>query len=652
MTRASAYNAASIAVLSGLEAVRKNPGMYVGSTGAEGLHQLAYEVLYNSIDEFLAGHSSRIDVALEKDGSCVVEDDGRGIPVEIHPAAQRPASEVVFTTLHSGGKFAPGAYRRSAGIHGVGLACVNALSKWVELEVWRGGKHYRQRFVNGKPSKLQMVSSAKKTGTRVAFLPDPGIFKETKTFSYDTLRGVLEELAFLHKGIAIRFEDRRSKKSEKFHFDGGIAGYVAKLARARSPIHENPVSIEGTEKKIEFELALQWTGDYQENILSYVNSVRTVYGGAHVTGLKSALAQAVNVYAQEMKLLKINESEKIAAFDVLEGLTCVLSVRMDEPVFEGQTKKRLMNPEAQAFVEKAVLAELSRIFKRDSKLAARIVHRALDATRARLAARRASEEAHFQDGGALKISEEVYKKQFGARSRNWHESAAWITDKELLSGHVEHLKLGKDARMLDVCCGSGVVGASFKGKVGRIDGLDLTPEMIALAKTRLDEVHQGTVYNLPFKDGTYDAVVTREVLHLLPSPKKPVSEIFRVLRPGGQFIVGHILPFGAEDAAWMYRIFKKKQPLTFTMFQEEDFRKLLLEAGFVDLKMTERHRWESIDVWIDSYETTSLHRHEIRELFYNAPQEAKAVHPFEILPSGEIRDLWRWCIFSARKPER
>jgi DNA gyrase subunit B len=644
------YDASSIVVLPGLLAVRQNPAMYIGSTDLEGVHHLLYEAVYNSIDESLAGYCSRIEVVLEKDGSCSVDDDGRGIPVESHPTDGRPACEVVLTTLHAGGKFQPGSYLRTAGIHGVGISCTNALSAWLVLDVWRQGIHYQQRFSRGATlSSLQNLGHSEKRGTRIAFLPDTDIFPGVQGFSYDVVARRLQELAFLHPGIWIRLEDKREEKSATFQFDSGILGFVAHLNQSRTALHEVPVYIKYHHPSLEFELVLQWTTEYHENIFSYVNSINTIYGGTHIFGLKAALTKAINTYAREMELLKGND-ERITTFDILEGLTGILSLKMDHPRFEGQTKTRLTNQDVQTLVDRVVTEEFLKILQQDSQLAIRIVNRAMDATRARLAARKASERVYFQNMETRGISEEVYRRQFGIRSKNWHQSAAWITDEELLSRHVEHLSVGEDARMLDVCCGSGVVGGSFRGKVRKIEGLDLTPEMINLAKTRLDEVHKGTVYDLPFASGIFDIVVTREVLHLLPAPEKPVSEIFRVLRPGGQFIVGQILPFSAEDGVWMYRIFKKKQPLIFNMFQEEDFRRLLLGAGFTDLKMTEYHLWESIDVWIDTHETSNLHRHEIRDLFYHAPQEAKDVHPFEILPSGEIRDLWRWCIFSVRKP--
>jgi len=334
---------------------------------------------------------------------------------------------------------------------------------------------------------------------------------------------------------------------------------------------------------------------------------------------------------------------------VSEGLTAVIDLKLAHPNFEGQTKTRLTNADSSAAIEKAAGDQVLAALKKDPGVAAVIADKILETRKARIAARRIAEKIYFRRVDK-KIDEEVYKEQFGARSKNWHDSAAWITDEKLLKAHAALFKPDRKALALDVCCGSGVVGASFRGRVKKVMGLDLTPQMVELARQRLSEVRQGNVHEIPFRDGMFDLVCTREVLHLLPWPEKPVSEIYRVLKPGGQFVVGQILPYSEADGPWMYRIFKKKQPLIFNMFQEEDFRRLLTDAGFTDLKMKELRVWESIDVWIDSYETTSLHRHEIRELFRNAPAEAKAVHPFKILPSGEIRDLWRWCVFSVKKP--
>ena len=646
------YVAASIQVLPGLEAVRQNPAMYIGSTDQEGVHQLVYEVVDNSIDEAVAGHCTRIEVILEEDGSCVVEDCGRGIPVDAHPDEGLPAVEVVMTRLHAGGKFAKrGSYYRPGGIHGVGLSCVNALSEWLELDIWRDGRHYRQQYARGGiVTPLTDAGPAFKRGTRIRFQPDPLIFEETTSFSHQVLAHRLQELAFLHPGVTIRFDDRIRGSELVYQYDSGILGFIQHLNETRTPLHDPPLHLSHRDAELELDLALQWTADYGEHVYSYVNSINTIYGGTHVSGLQTALTRTINDYAAETGMLSADNGERITTFDIMEGLTAVLSIKMSQPRFEGQTKSRLTVRKIQHRVDRLVAEQIEGILHGDSKLAATIVGRALDASRARLAARRASDKARFQNV-ATAVNEEVYTQQFGIRSRNWHDSALWITDEKLLAGHAEMCEVGEESVALDVCCGTGVVGASFRDKVDRIVGLDLTPEMVARATTRLDEVVKGNVYDIPFDDNSFDLVCTREVLHILPWPERPCAEIFRVLKPGGQFITGQILPYGEEDAVWMYRIFKKKQPLIFNMFQEEDFRALLFGAGFVDLKMTEYLQWESIDTWIDTHETTPLHRHEIRDLFANAPQEARRIHPFEILPTGEIRDLWRWCIFSVRKPK-
>ncbi len=646
------YVAASIQVLPGLEAVRQNPAMYIGSTDQEGVHQLVYEVVDNSIDKAVAGHCTHIEVVLEEDGSCVVEDCGRGIPVDVHPDEGLPAAEVVMTRLHAGGKFAKrGSYYRPGGIHGVGLSCVNALSEWLALDIWRDGRHYEQQYARGDiVTPLTDAGPASKRGTRIRFRPDPQIFEETTSFSHPVLAHRLQELAFLHPGVTIRFDDRIRGSELVYQYDSGILGFIQHLNESRTPLHDPPLVLRHQDAELELDLALQWTADYGEHVYSYVNSINTIYGGTHVSGLQTGLTRTINDYAAETGMLSADNGERITTFDIMEGLTAVLSIKMSQPRFEGQTKSRLTVRKIQHRVDRLVADQIDQILHGDSKLAATIVGRALDASRARLAARRASDRARFQNV-ATAVNEEVYTQQFGIRSRNWHDSALWITDEKLLAGHAEMCEVGEGSVALDVCCGTGVVGASFRDKVDRIVGLDLTPEMVNHASTRLDEVVKGNVYDIPFDDNSFDLVCTREVLHILPWPERPCAEVFRVLKPGGQFITGQILPYGEEDAVWMYRIFKKKQPLIFNMFQEEDFRALLFGAGFVDLKMTEYLQWESIDTWIDTHETTPLHRHEIRDLFANAPQEARRIHPFEILPTGEIRDLWRWCIFSVRKPK-
>ncbi|MFH8349960.1 methyltransferase domain-containing protein [Streptomyces sp. NPDC018045] len=646
---AATYDASAITVFSGLEAVRRNPSMYIGSTGHDGLHHLVLELLDNAVDEHEAGHARELSVTLHTDGSCTVEDDGRGIPVDLHPDTGRPACEVVLTTLHAGGKFGGTAYSRSAGLHGVGVSCVNALAAWLRVDVRRYGVHHCQEYACGEPlMELAAVGTADTSGTRISFRPDPQIF-DTCAFSERTLTERLQEIAFLHPGLTVALTDQRTGTRARFSFAEGVRGFLAHLNRGVTVVHPEPIVVDADGDHSALELAFQWTEGYTEEIRSFVNGVRTDQGGAHVDAVRSALAQAINRYASARGMLDAHLGERITTVDVLEGLTAVVSLRMDDPRFDGQTKKRLQNPEVGQVVQEAVDREFSRRMEKDEELGRRIVARVLDATRARLAARLAGRTARVQRR-EIDIDYKAYQRQFGIRSRNWHESCAWLTDDDLLARHAALCEVPADARMLDVCCGSGVVGASFKDRVGETVGLDITPEMVTLASTRLDHVDQGTVYDLPYPDDSFDLVVTREVLHLLPQPERPVSEIFRVLRPGGQFIVGQIVPYGDEDAFWMYRVFKKKQPLLHQMFRERDFRSLLLGAGFQDVRMTEYLLWESIDQWIDTHETTPAHRREIQRLFYEAPREVRDAHPFEVQADGSINDQWRWCVYSLRKP--
>jgi len=643
------YTAAQIEILAGLEAVRRRPAMYVGSTGPQGLHHLVFEVVENSIDESLAGHASHIHVVLHADGGCSVEDDGRGIPVDPVADDGRPACEVVMTTLHAGGKFRQGAYAFSGGLHGVGVSCVNALSSSTTLDIWRDGQHHRQAFARGSvTSEVVVVGPSDRTGTRVHFVPDTAIFGTT--FDAALLSRRLEELAFLHPGVSLRLEDQRTGTDTTWCYASGIVGFVAHKNAERVALHREPIHLTDEHEGIVVEAALQWTTSYNEDLSSFVNSIHTPQGGSHAAGLQAALTHVINGYAEERRLLDRGAGEDITGYDIREGLTAVLSIRMPDPEFQGQTKSLLSSPEVADKVERVIAGGLRAFLEAETEVALRVVGKALEASRARLAARRASERAHYQVVDP-KVSEEVYQEQFGIRSKNWHDSCTWLTHGDLLDLHGSRYDGPEDGVLLDVCCGSGVVGNSFRGRVGKIVGLDLTPQMIAKARTRLDEVHQGNVYDIPFPDNTFDAVCTREVLHLLPRPERPVGQVFRVLKPGGQFVVGQILPYGEDDAAWMFRIFKKKQPLFFNNPLPEDFFAMLEGAGFVDIQMAETHVWESIDLWIDTHETTSLHRHEIRRLYYDAPEEVRRIHPFEVSPDGKIRDCWRWCVFSARKPQ-
>jgi DNA gyrase subunit B len=649
-TRRQQYDASSIAILKGLEAVRRRPAMYIGALGQAGVHHLCFEIVQNSVDEAMAGHCSQIDVVLHEDGSCEVSDDGRGIPIEMHPEAARPASEIVLTTLHAGSKFGHGVYAMAGGLHGVGLSCVNALAEWLVIEVMRDGGHHRQRFARGVPvGDLAKVGSSLRSGTAIRFLPDTSIMGAGVEFDATVIARRLKEHAFLWPGLTIRFQNRRTGGSEEYRYDTGIVGFVEDLNRSRKLLHPQPIHVAGESGGIRIEAALQWTAVYVEDVATYANGVSTPRGGTHLEGLRSALTRVVTRYATEHGLVS-ETNEKIAGFDVREGLTCVLSLMMPDPEFEGQSKSSLSSAGALGAVEKVITSGLLEHFSAHPGVAGLVVGRAVEASRARAAARRAAERARYRSADTV-ISKEVYKQQFGIRSKNWHDSARWITDDGLLQTHARSCAVDERARVLDVCCGSGVVGAAFKGRVGSVTGLDITPEMVALARTRLDEVLQGDVYKMPFDSSSFDLVVNREVLHLLPEPNAPLAEIFRVLRPGGQFLVGQLVPFGDADSAWMFRLLKKKQPLFFNNFTRESFQALLEETGFGRVEVTEYLQWEDIDVWIDTHETPSLNRHEIRDLYYNAPAEVKAAHPFEVSPSGRIRDCWRWCVFSAFKPE-
>jgi len=384
------YSAEKIQVLKGLEAVRKRPAMYIGSTGPQGLHHLVYEVVDNSIDEALAGYCNTIEVLIAEDNSVTVVDDGRGIPVDIHPTQKRPALEVVMTTLHAGGKFDHKAYKVSGGLHGVGLSVVNALSAWCEVEVCREGTVYFQRYERGVPQdRLKQIGGRERSGTKVTFLPDEEVF-ESIDFSFDTLSQRLRELAFLNPGLKISIHDSRSGKSHIFEYKGGIVSFVEYLNEERSPLHEPPIHFCRQRDAFSLEVAMQFTDSYSENIFSYVNNVNTVEGGTHLIGFKAALTRALNSYAQSNDLLKVLKSP-LSGEDVREGLTAVISVKMPEPQFEGQTKTKLGNSEVRGIVESLVADSLTDFFEENPAVVRKILTKSIDAARAREAARRARE---------------------------------------------------------------------------------------------------------------------------------------------------------------------------------------------------------------------------------------------------------------------
>ena len=396
------YGADQIQILEGLEAVRKRPGMYIGSTSERGLHHLVYEVVDNSIDEALAGYCDKIDVTIHKDNSITVIDNGRGIPVDMHDSG-KPAVEVVLTVLHAGGKFGGDGYKVSGGLHGVGVSVVNALSTRMEVQVKRDGKIHEITFERGVTVKpLQVVGDTETSGTRVHFIPDPEIFTVT-TYSYDTLKHRLRELAFLNHGITIALHDEREEeiRSEVFHFDGGISSFVEHLNRKKDKINEEPIYFNGSKDDTLVEIALQYNDSYQENIYSFVNNINTEEGGTHLAGFKLALTRATNDFARKQGILKEKDGN-LSGDDVREGLTCVISLKIREPQFEGQTKTKLGNSEVRGIVDSIVTEGLSEYYEENPVITKKIVEKAIMASRAREAARKARELTRRKN--ALEVS--------------------------------------------------------------------------------------------------------------------------------------------------------------------------------------------------------------------------------------------------------
>src|SRR5580700_8547725 len=391
------YDATSIKVLGGLEAVRKRPAMYIGSTGEMGLHHLVWEVADNSVDEAMAGYCDEINVAVHEDNSVTVIDNGRGIPVDMHATEKKPAAEVVMTVLHAGGKFDSDTYKVSGGLHGVGVSVVNALSDWLDLEIWRDGDVWEQSYEKGIPtSKLKASGKTRKTGTKITFHADPEIFAKA-TYSYDTLAQRLRELAFLNKGLKITLDDERSGKKTEFRFTGGIAEFVKHLNKGKGVLHDSPIYIEGKRDQpagagqVEVEIALQYNDSYAENVFAFANTINTVDGGTHLSGFRSSLTRTINYYANSFGMLKEQKDEvTINGDDVREGLVAVVSVKLPQPQFEGQTKGKL-NSDIKGVVEQMVNEKLGEYFDKHSSIARKIIGKCIDAARARESARKARE---------------------------------------------------------------------------------------------------------------------------------------------------------------------------------------------------------------------------------------------------------------------
>lgn len=402
--RAKEYDASQIQVLEGLEAVRKRPGMYIGSTSSEGLHHLVWEIVDNSIDEALAGFATTIQVIIEEDNSITVIDDGRGIPVDIQEKTGRPAVETVFTILHAGGKFGGGGYKVSGGLHGVGSSVVNALSTTLDVKVYKNGNVYYQEFHRGAViDDLKIIDQTERHGTTVHFIPDPEIFTETVEFNFEKLATRVRELAFLNRGLKISIEDRREAEPvlRAYHYEGGIKSYVEHLNETKTVIFPEPIFLEGEQQDIIIEVSLQYTDGYHTNLLSFANNIHTYEGGTHESGFKTALTRVINDYARKQKIMKDND-ENLTGEDVREGLTAVVSIKHPEPQFEGQTKTKLGNSEVRTVVDRLFSEHFNKFLMENPTVGRQIVEKGLLASKARLAAKRAREVTRRK--GALEIS--------------------------------------------------------------------------------------------------------------------------------------------------------------------------------------------------------------------------------------------------------
>ena len=489
------YDASKIQKLEGLEGVRKRPDMYIGDTNERGLHHCVFEVVDNSIDEALAGYCKTIKVSIHLDGSCSIEDDGRGIPVDIHPTYNIPALELVLTNLHAGGKFGKGAYQVSGGLHGVGAKCVNAVSEWFEAEVRREGKIHQMQFSRGLTTKgLTVIGDTQKTGTKISFKPDPEIFQTTVAFQYEILAKRLRELAFLNPGISVSLVDERSNKEENFLFRDGIAEYIRFLNRSKTVLHDEPISFSDSVREsdgappIAVDVSLQYNDSYNDQIFAYANSIYNIEGGTHLTGFRTALTRVVNQFARANNLLK-DKDPAITGDDAREGLVAVISVKVPEPRFEGQTKTKLSNSEVDGIVQKIVGERLKYHFETDPKLARRLIDKCLNAARAREAARKARETVRKSalSGGGLP------GKLADCSSRRPEESELYIVEGDSAGGSA---KQGRDRRTQAILPLRGKLINSEKARIDKVLSNNEIRTMITAIGTGIGDQEDAGGFNI------------------------------------------------------------------------------------------------------------------------------------------------------------
>lgn len=555
------YNAEQIHVLEGLEAVRKRPAMYIGSTSSRGLHHLVYEVVDNSIDEALAGYCSDIKVIIHKDNSITVIDNGRGIPVDMMKKEKKPAVEVIMTVLHAGGKFGDGGYKVSGGLHGVGVTCVNALSEHMEVEVRRGGKCYGIEFAKGKTSKkLYEKGDCETTGTTVHFKPDATIFTETE-YSYDTLRLRIRELAFLNKGITISLTDERAEdKSETFHFAGGIIEYVEFMDKDKDKINPKPIYLEGEKNAVIVEVAMQYCDTYSENIFTYVNNINTEEGGTHLSGFRKALTRTINAYARKTNMLKENE-DALSGDDVREGLTAVLSLKVQNPQFESQTKIKLGNSEVMPIVDNLVGDTLAEFMEENLQVAKKLVEKAIIAARARLAARKAREltrRKNAMDLGGLP------GKLADCKSRNVEDTEIYLVEGDSAGGSA---KQGRNSDFQAILPLRGKILNVEKARLDKVLSSEEIRNMITAFGCgigddfNLDKARYGKI--IIMTDADVDGAHIRTLL---------LTFFYRYMQP--LIKEGHV--FIAQPPLYLIR---KNQKQHYYAYSDEELQQILDEVG-------------------------------------------------------------------------
>jgi len=555
------YNAEQIHVLEGLEAVRKRPAMYIGSMSSRGLHHLVYEVVDNSIDEALAGYCSDIKVIIHKDNSITVIDNGRGIPVDMMKKEKKPAVEVIMTVLHAGGKFGDGGYKVSGGLHGVGVTCVNALSEHMEVEVRRGGKCYGIEFKQGKTSKkLYEKGDCETTGTTVHFKPDATIFTETE-YSYDTLRLRIRELAFLNKGITISLTDERAEdKSETFHFAGGIIEYVEFMDKDKDKINPKPIYLEGEKNAVIVEVAMQYCDTYSENIFTYVNNINTEEGGTHLSGFRKALTRTINAYARKTNMLKENE-DALSGDDVREGLTAVLSLKVQNPQFESQTKIKLGNSEVMPIVDNLVGDTLAEFMEENPQVAKKLVEKAIIAARARLAARKAREltrRKNAMDLGGLP------GKLADCKSRNVEDTEIYLVEGDSAGGSA---KQGRNSDFQAILPLRGKILNVEKARLDKVLSSEEIRNMITAFGCgigddfNLDKARYGKI--IIMTDADVDGAHIRTLL---------LTFFYRYMQP--LIKEGHV--FIAQPPLYLIR---KNQKQHYYAYSDEELQQILDEVG-------------------------------------------------------------------------